>query len=95
MLGSEIFADVVAESATNAAIGWAAEEGITSGCRTEEEGARFFCPKDIASRAHIAAFLYRHVGTSYELAGNSDFKDVGTDVYYAAPIAWDERLCNR
>ena len=88
MLGSEIFADVVAESSSNPAIGWAAEKGITSGCRTEEDGARFFCPQDIASRAHIAAFLYRHVGASYELAGDSDFEDVGMGVYYAAPVAW-------
>ena len=45
-------------------------------------------PKDIASRAHVAAFLYRHVGATHELAGDSGFEDVATDVYYAAPITW-------
>ena len=87
-LGSEIFADVVAGSFTDAAIGWAAEEEITAGCRTEEDGTRFFCFGEVASRAHIATFLYRHVDAAHEPAGSGGFEDVGTDVYYTAPVAW-------
>ena len=87
-LGADIFADVTAGSFADTAIGWAAEEEITTGCRTEEDGTRSFCPQRVASRAHVATFLYRYVGATHESADGSSFEDIGTDVYYAAPVAW-------
>ena len=88
MLGSEIFTDVSGGSFADEAIGWATEEEVTTGCRNEEDGTRFFCPKRIASRAHIATFLYRHVGAAHEPSDSGSFEDVETGVYYAAPVAW-------
>ena len=72
----------------DSAIGWAAEKGITVGCRPATEAASAkFCPTDKVSRGQIATFLYRHVGATHEVA-DSGFGDVAADAYYALPVAW-------
>ena len=86
--GSEIFNDIAATSYADKAIGWAAEEDITTGCRTEEDGSRFFCSDNATSRAHAAAFLYRYVGATYEVGEESGFEDVEADAYYADAAGW-------
>ena len=86
--GSAVFQDVEAGSFYDKAVGWAVDEGITTGCLTDEDGARSFCSEDSAKRAHLAAFLYRHVGAAHEPAEEGGFDDVGVDAYYNAPASW-------
>ena len=86
--GSAIYGDVFEDSCANSAVGWAAEKGITVGCRPAiGETLAEFCPTNIVSRGQIATFLYRYVGATHEVA-DSGFKDVDDDAYYALPVAW-------
>ena len=86
--GSEVFEDVASNSYANGAIGWAAEEGITVGCRpATDENLAAFCPSEPVSRAQVAAFLYRYVDAEAPTT-IPDFEDVAEDAYYASPVAW-------
>ena len=88
VFGSSIFSDVSEDSYADSAIGWAAEKGITVGCRQAiEETPAEFCPTNIVSRGQIATFLYRYVGATHEIA-DSGFEDVDDDAYYALSVAW-------
>ena len=80
--GSEIFADVAQGSYADQAIGWAAQNGITSGCAPNN-----FCPSHTVTRAQAATFLYRHAGASHDPDPNT-FSDVAADAYYAQAVAW-------
>ena len=54
-LGSDRFEDVPPGHYADEAIGWAADQGITSGCAESE-----FCPDGVVTRAQIVTFLYRY-----------------------------------
>ena len=49
-----VFADVDPSSYHAAAIAWMHTHSITAGCDRDS-----FCPQDLATRAHAAAFIYR------------------------------------
>ena len=86
--GSEIFNDVNAASYADAAIGWAAEAGVTSGCRQATDSAPAdFCPRQPISRAQLSTFLYRYVGADHR-SDAQVFEDVDPDATYANPVAW-------
>ncbi len=53
-LGSDRFADVPEGHYADEAIGWAVDEGITSGCGDDE-----FCPDEGVTRAQVMTFLFR------------------------------------
>ena len=53
-LGSDRFTDVPEGHYADEAIGWAVDQGITSGCGTDE-----FCPDQPVTRAQIVTFLHR------------------------------------
>ena len=84
--GSQIFADVTADGYADKAIGWAAENGITVGCATDDDGNRRFCPRRPSTRAQISAFLYRYTGALHN--PEQVFADVDPSSYYAAAVAW-------
>ena len=92
--GSEIFEDVKAGSYYDNAVGWAYGAGITTGCRTEEDGSRYFCTGGTLSRAHVATFLHRlhrsNQNNSPPPLGIADvgFEDVDGGAYYATPASW-------
>ncbi|MYF33099.1 MAG: S-layer homology domain-containing protein, partial [Acidimicrobiaceae bacterium] len=86
-LGSAIFDDVDADSYADAAIGWAAQAGVTVGCRqAAPDSGAMFCGARSASRAHVAAFLYRYMDADAEPADN--FSDVDADGYFSAAVNW-------
>ena len=62
------------------------EQGITAGCGADDDGRPLFCSSDNATRAHIAAFLYRYIGADQEPADT--YADVDADDYFAAAVAW-------
>ena len=62
MTGTELFSDVVPTSFADAAIGWASEHGVTTGCVVGDDATRRFCPNDPATRGQIATLLYRYTG---------------------------------
>ena len=85
--GSNSFADISVGSYADQAIGWAAQTGITAGCRsaTDDEPARF-CPNLPIDRAQASTMLHRMVGSPpAEPAG---FDDIAEDAYYAPAAAW-------
>ena len=87
-LGSSIFTDVVDDDYAGEAIGWAAEEGVTVGCRQADgDELAQFCPNRQITRAQLATMLYRYLGAEYS-NGESGFEDVDPDAYYARPVAW-------
>ena len=93
-LGSEIFEDVEAGSYADDAISWASYTGITTGCRTDEDGRRLFCPGQTVTRAHVATFLHRLVDEppfSYESHITSTPIDFDSDAYYAEAAGWAVR----
>ena len=84
--GSDTFGDVPVDHWANYAIGWAVENGITSGVSATEFGG----PQTL-KREQIAAFLWRGKGS---VAGGSLGSDVYTDVpadrshWANQPIGW-------
>ena len=84
--GSDTFVDVPVDHWANYAIGWAVEDGITSGVSATEFGG----PSTL-TREQIVAFLYRAKGS---VAGGSLGSDVYTDVpadrskWANQPIGW-------
>ena len=87
--GSELFADVEAGGYADNAIGWALEQGVTTGCGANEDGERLFCPGRNATRAHISTFIYRYTGADEE--PDDTFADVDPDAYYSAARRVDAR----
>ena len=92
-LASDSFEDVEAGHYADKAIGWALDVGITTGCRTEDDGRRFFCPDRAVSRAHVATFLHRSIGAPERLDADGevvryDFADVDEGAYYADAATW-------
>ena len=51
---ADTFGDVDTAAYYAAAVAWMSAYDITTGCRTD-----MFCPARSATRAHVAAFLYR------------------------------------
>ena len=84
--GSATFTDITAGHYADTAIGWALQQNITTGCGTNNNNQRLFCPNDQVTRAQIAAFLYRYTGATTE--PNNTFTDVHPQSYYAAAVTW-------
>ena len=80
--GSNPFADVGANSYYYTAVLWAVEQGITNGVQAEKFGPNLQC-----TRAQIATFLYRLVGSPSVEAENS-FSDVAAGAYYYNAVLW-------
>ena len=84
--GSDTFGDVPVDHWANHPIGWAVEQGITSGVSTTEFGGSLTLPRE-----QIAAFLFRAKGSP---AGGTLGSDVYTDVpsdrsqWANQPIGW-------
>ena len=86
--GSNSFADINVGSYADQAIGWAAQTGITAGCRsaTDDEPARF-CPNLPIDRAQASTMLHRMVGSPP--AEPASFDDIAEDAYYAPAVSMD------
>lgn len=54
--GERVFADVPSGHPLCMEIESLFRDGLTSGCRVDEDGARYFCPDDRLTRAQAAAF---------------------------------------
>lgn len=76
------FADVASGSYYQTAVLWAVEQGITNGVKPGTFG-----PKQQCTRAQIATFLYRLVGSPAVEAVNP-FSDVAAGSYYYDAILW-------
>ena len=57
------FADVSSTYWATGQIGQLATRGITTGCGTDAQGQRLYCPDNNVTRAEMAAFLIRALGT--------------------------------
>ena len=89
--GSATFEDVTAGGYADDAIGWAAQTGVTLGCRgSEEQPPRRFCPSAAATRAQLATLLYRYVVADgvEQPPADTGFSDVDPNSYYAPAVAW-------
>ena len=76
------FTDVAPDSWYTEPVLWMAEQGITTGFTAD-----LFGPRELATRAHIAAFLWRYFGRPIA-AVPSVFSDVSADAYYSPAVAW-------
>ena len=85
MTDSELFSDVALTSFANAAIGWAREHGITSGCTVGDDATRRFCPNEPATRGQIATLLYRYTGPETDSDARVAFADSDRDSSPAGP----------
>jgi len=84
--GSDRFADIPADHWANFSVGWAVEEGITSGISTTQFGAA-----GTLTREQMVTFLYRAKGSPIGgPTGISTFNDAPTDPdhWANAPIGW-------
>ncbi len=81
--GTERFDDVDESAYYQQAVGWAAAEGITTGCGD----GTIFCPDQHATRGQLAAFLYRYSGHHHTVT-EATFQDVSTDAYYFSAVEW-------
>ena len=66
---ADTFADVDADSYFAAAVAWMQAHGITTGCGADDDGRPLFCSSHHATRAQVAAFLYR-IATTPESWGD-------------------------
>ncbi len=82
--GDERFDDVDESAYYQQATGWAAAEGITTGCEPDR-----FCPDLIATRAHVVTFLWRAAGRPEPaVSGDERFDDVDESAYYQQATGW-------
>ncbi len=84
--GSDKFADIPADHWANFSIGWAVEQGITSGTSATQFGGA-----GTLTREQMVTFLYRAKGSpTGGPAGSDAFNDVPTDPdhWASAPIGW-------
>lgn len=76
------YLDVNAEDACYAAVLWASEIGLTDGV-----GGGRFAPAEEASRAQLAAFLWKRAGKP-EAASQLPFSDTAENAWYAPALQW-------
>ena len=91
MTGSELFSDVAATSFADAAIGWAGEQGVTTGCAVGDDATRRFCPDAPATRGQIATLLYRYTGPDTDSDTRTTFTDLSWDSPPDAPTAGQDQ----
>ena len=77
------FKDVKEGSYYYDAVMWAVRQGITDGAWKKK-----FMPDDIVTRGQMVTLLYRAAGMPLVKAGNTSFKDVPDDSYYADAVDW-------
>ena len=75
------FSDVPADAYYAEAVRWAVSSGVTTGTSDTT-----FQPDSICTRAQSVTFLYRALGKPS--GGKAAFRDVSSDSYYAAAVAW-------
>ncbi|MCY3849312.1 MAG: S-layer homology domain-containing protein [Acidimicrobiaceae bacterium] len=86
--GSAVFGDVGAGHFADQAVGWAVDQGVTTGCAQQSAAASArFCPDAPVTRAQIATFLHRFVKEPH-YGNDQGFADVGEGLYYSRPVAW-------
>ena len=86
--GSAVFGDVPAGHWADQAVGWAEQKGVTTGCAAATGATKArFCLNAPVTRAQIATFLHRFVG-SPTAGGAPGFTDVGPGTWYSEPVAW-------
>ena len=78
------FSDVPATSWAKDAIAFASARGITGGTG---DGTTF-SPDASCTRAQMATFLWRAVGSPEPVSSTSPFADVPADTYYAKAVRW-------
>jgi len=83
IVGDNRFRDSV-ESMFLDDINWLAEQGITLGCNAD---ATEFCPHDLVTRAHMAAFLHRALADILEAGDPVTFDDI-EDSIFKDDIEW-------
>ena len=76
------FDDVPADATYSPAVDWLAETGITKGCTTTT-----YCPDGTATRAEMAAFLWRLEGRP-EGSAPAGFGDVPADFFAGSAVDW-------
>jgi hypothetical protein len=81
------FADVPADYWAHGQIVTFAQRGITTGCDTDEQGNRYYCPERGVTRAEMATFITRTLGQDKQLPpATPTFADVPTDYWAYAQI---------
>ena len=76
------FTDVPFDAYYQSAVGWAVNQGITTGTT-----ATTFSPDASCTRAQIVTFLWRAAG-SHKVSGSNPFSDVSADAYYYDAVLW-------
>ena len=77
------FVDVSKDSYYVDAVLWALEKGITTGLT-----ATTFGPDQSCTRAQMATFLWRAMGSPQPRGNRNPFTDVPADAYYAKAVQW-------
>ena len=80
--GANEFTDVPAGSYFETAVGWLADQGVTSGT-----GPGVFSPFGKVTRGQMAVFLWRSAG-SPAFAGANEFTDVPAGSYFETAVGW-------
>jgi len=77
------FSDVKADDYFAQAVGWARENGITSGTSDTT-----FSPDMTCTRSQVVTFLWRAAGCPEPTTANNPFNDVKTDDWYYKAVLW-------
>ncbi len=77
------FTDISPEDDCYPAVLWALESGITSGT-----SSTLFSPERICTRAHVATFLHRALGSPEPEDTGISFSDVESGSWYEKPVLW-------
>ncbi|MXW76187.1 MAG: carboxypeptidase-like regulatory domain-containing protein [Acidimicrobiaceae bacterium] len=94
--GAEAFSDVPPGHFADQAVGWAKEQGVTTGCSSVA-----FCLNDPLTRGQIATFMYRFTGLDdwwgdvfdQHYGGPGALPaDVPPGRYFTYPVAWTRQL---
>ncbi len=81
------FADVPPDHWAHDQIAPFAQRGITTGCDTDAQGNRYYCPERGVTRAEMAAFLTRALGQDKVApSATPTFADVSADYWAYGPI---------
>ncbi|MYI35441.1 MAG: S-layer homology domain-containing protein [Acidimicrobiaceae bacterium] len=78
----EGFNDVPPRAYYADAVKWMADEGITTGMKSD-----LFGPDELVNRAQFATFLWRYEGQP-QVEPSNKFNDVETSAFYARAVAW-------
>ncbi len=85
--GSQLFDDVEAGSYYDQAVGWLADQDITTGCKTDDNADMLFCPNAATTMPQLMTLLWRFAGRKPSEV-SIPFLDVKVNDYFLEPARW-------